>query len=101
MSSGRDEVIGRRELAGPVASPPTALRELDGPDSCDMCGTPGLKTELVRDPFIYGAGDDGVELVVDIPVQTCSSCGPYTDDAAEDLREAVVRQHLASSRHRR
>ena len=41
-----------------------------------------------------GVGDDGVELVVDIPVQTCSSCGPYTDDAAEDLREAVVRRHL-------
>ena len=58
-----------------TASPPTVLRELEGPDTCDMCGTPGLKTELVRDPFIYGAGDDAVELVVEIPVRTCSSCG--------------------------
>jgi len=59
-----------------------------------MCGTPGLKTELVRDPFIYGAGDDGVELVVDIPVRTCSSCGPYTDDRAEDIRHDEVCRHL-------
>ena len=77
-----------------VASPPTVLHELDGPDTCDMCGTPGLKTELVRDPFIYGAGDDGVELVVDIPVRTCSSCGPYTDDQAEDIRHDEVCRHL-------
>ena len=77
-----------------IASPPTVLRELDGPDTCEMCGTPGLKTELVRDPFIYGAGDDGVELVVDIPVRTCSSCGPYTDDEAEDIRHDEVCRHL-------
>ena len=77
-----------------VASPPTVLQELDGPDTCDMCGTPGLKTELVRDPFIYGTGDDGVELVVDIPVRTCSSCGPYTDDQAEDIRHDEVCRHL-------
>ncbi len=77
-----------------VASPPTVLHELDGPDTCDMCGTPGLRTELVRDPFIYGAGDDGVELVVDIPVRTCSSCGPYTDDRAEDIRHDEVCRHL-------
>ena len=77
-----------------VASPPTVLHDLDGPDTCDMCGTPGLKTELVRDPFIYGAGDAGVELVVDIPVRTCSSCGPYTDDQAEDIRHDEVCRHL-------
>ena len=77
-----------------VASPPTVLHQLDRPDTCDMCGTPGLKTELVRDPFIYGAGDDGVELVVDIPVRTCSSCGPYTDDQAEDIRHDEVCRHL-------
>ena len=77
-----------------VALPPTVLHELDGPDTCDMCGTPGLKTELVRDPFIYGAGDDGVELVVEIPVHTCSSCGPYTDDQAEDIRHDEVCRHL-------
>ena len=77
-----------------TASPPTVLRELDGPDTCDMCGTPGLKTELVRDPFIYGAGDDGVELVVEIPVRTCSSCGQYTDDQAEDIRHDAVCRHL-------
>ena len=77
-----------------VASPPTVLRALDGPDTCDMCGTPGLRTELVRDPFIYGAGDDGVELVVDIPVRTCSSCGSYTVDQAEDIRHDEVCRHL-------
>jgi len=77
-----------------AASPRTVLRELDGPDTCDMCGTPGLKTELVRDPFIYGVGDDAVELVVEIPVRTCSSCGPYTDDQAEDIRHDEVCRHL-------
>ena len=77
-----------------VASPPTVLREIDGPDACDMCGITGLRTELVRDPFIYGAGDAGVELAVDIPVRTCSSCGSYTDDQAEDIRHDEVCRHL-------
>ena len=77
-----------------IASSPTVLRQLDGPDTCEMCGTPGLKTELVRDPFIYGVGDDAVELVADIPVQTCLSCGPYTDDEAEDIRHDQVCRHL-------
>lgn len=60
-----------------------------------MCGTPGLKTELVRNPFIYGAGSDAVELRADIPVHTCSHCSlSYTAESAEIARHEAVCRHL-------
>ena len=78
-----------------VASPPTVLREFPGPKDCEMCGTPGLKTELVRDPFIYGAGDDAVELVVDIQVHTCAHCEmSFTSEDAEIKEHDAVCRHL-------
>lgn len=77
-----------------IASPPTVLREIDGPEICGSCDTPGLRTELVRDPFIYGAGEDAVELAVEIPVHTCSYCGSYTGEEAADIRHDAVCRHL-------
>ena len=66
------------------ASPPTVLGPVSGPESCEMCGANGLKTELVRDPFIYGAGPKAVELVADVPVHTCPECDvSFTGEAAE------------------
>ena len=60
-----------------------------------MCGTPGVKTELVRDPFIYGAGDDAVELVVEIRVHTCARCEmSFTSEDAEIKEHDAVCQHL-------
>lgn len=77
-----------------IASPPAVLREIPGPSECEMCGAPGLSTELVRDPFIYGVGDDAVELSVDIPVHTCNQC-----KVCFTGREAEVIQHEAVCRH--
>ncbi len=60
-----------------------------------MCGTPGLRTELVRDPFIYGVGDDVVELSVDIPVHTCDQCKVcFTGREAEVIHHEAVCRHL-------
>ena len=78
-----------------IASPPTGLRQIDGPENCEMCGSPGLKTELVRDPFVYGTGADAVELAADIPVHTCSHCDEsYAGRQAEIIGHDVVCRHL-------
>ena len=78
-----------------IASKPTVLGQIEGPDSCEMCGTPGLKTELIRNPFIYGVGSDAVELSADIPVHTCASCTvSFTNQAAEVIEHDVVCRHL-------
>ena len=78
-----------------IASPPTDLGPHPGPDSCDLCGASGLSTELVRDPFIYGAGTGAVELSADVPVHTCAQCGvSYTGEEAEIVRHEVVCRHL-------
>ena len=78
-----------------IASPPTALGPHPGPDSCDLCGSPDLSTELVRDPFIYGTGSEAVELSADIPVHKCVHCDvSYTGEEAEVARHEVVCRHL-------
>ena len=77
------------------ASPPTVLGPVSGPESCEMCGANGLKTELVRDPFIYGAGPKAVELVADVPVHTCPECDvSFTGEAAEIRRHEAICRHL-------
>ena len=78
-----------------IASPPAVLREIPGPSECEMCGAPGLRTELVRDPFIYGVGDDAVELSADIPVHTCNQCEvAFTGREAEMIHHEAVCRHL-------
>lgn len=78
-----------------LASRPTVLGFHPGPDTCDLCGAPGLKTELVRDPFIYGAGEDAVELTAEFPVYTCSRCEvSYTGEIAEIAQHEAVCHHL-------
>ncbi len=77
-----------------IASPPTPLHRIPGPDACRVCGTPGLTTELVRDPFICGVGEDAVELTADVPVHTCSAC-----DLSYTGEEAAMRKHEAVCRH--
>ena len=60
-----------------------------------MCGNPVLKTELVRDPFIYGTGFDAVELSADVPVHTCSHCSvSFTGEEAEISRHEAICRHL-------
>lgn len=77
-----------------VASAPTPLRRIPGPDLCQICGISGLTTELVRDPFICGAGEDAMELTADVPVHTCSAC-----DLSYKGEEAAMRKHEAVCRH--
>ena len=78
-----------------IASSPTVLGFHPGPESCELCGAPGLQTELVRDPFIYGAGADAVELTAEFPVHTCSRCEvSYTGEVAEIAQHEVVCHHL-------
>ena len=78
-----------------IASPPTVLRSLSGPTLCDLCGATSLRVELVRDPFIYGAGEEAVELSADVRVHTCSDCGEsYTGPDAEVAYHEAVCRHL-------
>lgn len=78
-----------------IASKPTVLGRIVGPETCEMCGSPGLKTELVRNPFTYGVGSDAVELSADIPVHTCETCVvSFTDEAAENIQHDAVCRHL-------
>lgn len=78
-----------------TASPPTVLGPYPGPDSCELCGASGLTTELVRDPFIYGAGADATELSADVPVHTCAECNvSYTGEEAEIARHEAVCRNL-------
>lgn len=78
-----------------IASKPTVLGQIAGPESCEMCGSPGLKTELVLNPFIYGVGVDAVELSAEIPVHTCATCDvSFTDEAAENIQHDAVCRHL-------
>ncbi len=78
-----------------IASKPTVLGRIAGLESCEMCGSPGLKTELVRNPFTYGVGSDAVELSADIPVHTCETCAvSFTDEAAENIQHDAVCRHL-------
>lgn len=78
-----------------TASPPTVLKPIPGPDLCDLCGKPGLKTELIRDPFIYGADSDAVELSADIPVHSCLHCSiSFTGEEAAIAKHEAVCQHL-------
>ena len=78
-----------------IASPPTVLRSLSGPTLCDLCGATSLRVELVRDPFIYGVGEEAVELSADVRVHTCSDCGEsYTGPDAEVAYHEAVCRHL-------
>lgn len=78
-----------------IASPPIVLKSVPGPEICELCGNQPLMTELVRDPFIYGAGSEAVELSADVPVHTCSYCSiSYTGEEAEIAWHEAVCRHL-------
>ena len=75
---------------------PCVLKALGGPPKpCDLCGVTAVRTELVRDPFIYGAGEAAVELSANVRVHTCSNCGDsYTEYDAEVAYHEAVCRHL-------
>lgn len=50
---------------------------------------------MVRDPFMYGVGDEAVELSADIPVHSCTRCdASYTGTEAERIEHDAVCRHL-------
>jgi len=62
---------------------------------CPGCGAKRVGTSLVADKFVYGVGPDAVELVVEVPLRTCQSCGfQFLDDKAEDAHHEAVCRHL-------
>ena len=62
---------------------------------CSICGATGVRSFVVDQSFVYGEGDDGVELSAQVEVYSCSSCGlKYTDAEGEDRRNAAVLNHL-------
>lgn len=66
-------------------------------DQCASCGVEGCITSRdIEDKFIYGGGDDAIELMVTVPLRTCKSCGfEFFDYIAEQIRDEAVRQHLS------
>jgi DNA-binding transcriptional regulator YiaG len=61
---------------------------------CPTCGNP-VETRFETRPFIYGVGDESVELYADVPVRWCAHCElEYTDHIAEDARHAAICRYL-------
>ena len=62
---------------------------------CEECGKNTVRMSFEEQPFIYGSGDEAVELRARVPVWTCASCGDaYTEGEAEDARHEAVCRHL-------
>lgn len=62
---------------------------------CPTCGSSNVKTNIKDYSFIYGAGEEGVELSVKAPVRTCGVCGfSLLDGDAEDACHEAVCRHL-------
>lgn len=63
--------------------------------TCPQCGAGGITTLSHRHSFNYGAGEDAVELTVDLPVRRCGACEfEYLDHVGEKLEHQAVCRHL-------
>lgn len=65
---------------------------------CHICASTAIQLRHEEDRFLYGAGDDQVELVVhEMPVFYCTSCNEaWTDSAGEALRLDAIISYLKS-----
>jgi len=62
---------------------------------CANCGADAVCPTSEVQPFAYGAGEEAVQLEVEVPVWRCSKCGfAYTEGDAEALRHDAVCRHL-------
>jgi putative zinc finger/helix-turn-helix YgiT family protein len=62
---------------------------------CDSCGAEASRMNFENQHFKFGEGEHSVDLQARVPVWTCDACGDqYTDEAAEEIRHAVVCEHL-------
>lgn len=63
--------------------------------SCPACGAQKTYVSTENDTFMYGTGDDTVQISVRIPVHHCSSCDlAFTGEEASELRHEAVCNHL-------
>lgn len=62
---------------------------------CPVCESADVKFTFEAQDFLYGVGEDEVELTADVHVGTCTECGfQFTGETAESARhEAVCRHH--------
>lgn len=62
---------------------------------CPVCESANVKFTCEAQEFLYGVGEDEVELTADVYVGTCTDCGfQFTGETAERARhEAVCRHH--------
>lgn len=63
--------------------------------TCPACSGSDVATHWEEDHFIYGAGNEAVELTTRIPVRNCATCDlEYLDKEAERIRHERVCLHL-------
>jgi len=60
-----------------------------------MCGSENVDARPKTERFVYGDGDDAVELEAVVPAHRCFDCGfNFSGDAAEAARHAAVCHYL-------
>ena len=63
--------------------------------SCSLCGGNEVSTAVRRHAFVYGEGDDAVELETEVPVRSCDACEfEYLDVESERLMHETICSHL-------
>ena len=61
---------------------------------CPSCESSTVRTRLEDSSFVYGKGEKAVELAVQIPVHSCSTCDlEFTDSVAEEIRHRTICRH--------
>jgi len=62
---------------------------------CPVCGSDDVQSSATAETFMYGVGENAVQIAVTVPLRTCPKCGyQYTDHEAEDLRHEAICRHL-------
>ena len=75
--------------------PANLPRPARGSRPCANCGADAVSPTSNVQPFTYGAGEEAVQLEVEVPVWRCSRCGfAYTEGDAEELRHNAVCRHF-------
>ncbi len=80
----------------PLPNHPASHRVESADDMlCPDCGGSDIETSRVEDRFLYGDGPDAVEIVAEVPLRTCGSCGfHFLDGEAEDAQHEAVCRHV-------
>ncbi len=62
---------------------------------CPSCGHASIETEEIERTFLYGTGDQAVELSAIVPLRRCRQCGfEFLDAEAEERQSEAVCRHL-------